>query len=125
MPLTYRHIQGRADFQPLLDHVIQETKGLLPPKAGEWPAIESIVMQLDAIRRWTANNRDPTLSERKSISLGKLVVREFEPTPDKDIALLNEQLLDLADYVKRWLTDQEMAAFDTDDLMSDFYEWEQ
>jgi len=27
--------------------------------------------------------------------------------------------------VKRWLTDQEMAVFDTDDLMNDFYEWEQ
>ena len=123
MPLTYRHIQGRADFRPLLDHVIQETRKLLPG-VGEWPAIESIVMQLDAIRRWTANNRDPTLDERKSISLGKLVARELEPAPDKDIALLNEQLLDLADYVKRWLTDQETAAFDTDDPLSDFYEWE-
>lgn len=125
MPLTYRHIQGRADFQPLLDHLIQETKKLLPAKVGERPAIESIVRQLDAIRRWTANDRDPTVDERKSISLGKVVVRELEPAPDKDIAVLNEQLLELADYVKRWLTDREMAAFDTDDPMSDFYEWDQ
>ena len=125
MPLTYRHIQGRDDFRPLLDHVIQETKKLLLSKVDDWPAIESIIMQLDAIRRWTANNRDPTLDERKSVNLGKLVAREFEPAPDKNIALLNEQLLDLADYVKRWLTDQELAVFDTDDLMSDFYEWEQ
>lgn len=125
MPLTYRHIRGRADFLPLLDHLIQATRKLLPPKAGEWPAIESIVTQLDAIRRWTADKRDPTIAERKSISLGRLVAREFEPAPDQGIALLNEQLLDLADYVKRWLTDQELAAFDTDDPLSDFYEWEQ
>lgn len=80
--------------------------------------------QLEAIRRWTDDGRDPTLDERKSIRLGALVARELEPAPDREIALLNEQLADLADYVKRWLTDEQMAAFDTDDLMSDFYDWE-
>ncbi len=124
MPLNYSHIQGRADFRPLLDHLAQETRKLLPPKAGDWPAIESIVMQLDAIRRWTDQGRDPSLDERKTITIGKLVVRELQPAPDKDIAVLNQQLMELADYFMRWLTDAEMAAFDENDLMNNFYEWE-
>lgn len=122
MPLTYKHLAGRADFRPLLDHLLQETKKLLPPKVGDWPAMESIVMQLDAIRRWTDSGRDPADDERKSITIGSVVSRELEPAPNKDIALLNEKLIELSDYFKLWLTDQELATFDEDDLMNDFYD---
>ncbi len=122
MPLTYKHLQGRADFQPLLTQLLAKTRALLPPKAGQWPAIESIVMQLDAIRRWTDNGRDPLPDERASITIGKVVVRELEPAPDASMAEYNEQLVELCDYFKRWLSDEELASFDDDDLLSDFYD---
>ena len=125
MPLTYEHIGGRADFRPLLDHLIQETKKWLPPAPGGHPAMESIVMQLDAIRRWTDNGRDPTIDERKSITIGMILVRQLESAPTAEFEVLKKQLSNLADYVKRWLTDDEMAAFDMDDIMSVFYEWDQ
>ena len=87
--------------------------------------MESIVMQLDAIRRWTDNGRDPTIDERKSITIGMILVRELESAPTVEFEVLKKQLSNLADYVKRWLTDDEMAAFDMDDIMSVFYEWDQ
>ena len=122
MPLQYKHLRGRSDFQPLLATLLAKTRALLPTKVGAWPAIESIVMQLDAIRRWTDQGRDPLPDERASITIGVLVVRELEPAPDAAMAEYNEQLVELTDYFKRWLTDEALASFDEDDLLGDFYD---
>jgi hypothetical protein len=122
VPLQYKHLRGRADFQPLLATLLAKTRTLLPTKVGAWPAMESIVMQLDAIRRWTDHGRDPLPDERASITIGVLVVRELEPAPDAAMAEYNEQLLELSDYFKRWLTDAELSSFDEDDLLGDFYD---
>ena len=54
-----------------------------------------------------------------------ILVRELESAPTVEFEVLKKQLSNLADYVKRWLTDDEMAAFDMDDIMSVFYEWDQ
>jgi hypothetical protein len=118
MPIHRNYVKSRADFFKVLDDALQETKRIAGPSAT-WPPIESILDQLDAMKRWTANGRDPTKDERRSISIGLIASRELQGVPD-DLYDYVQKLHELSGYFKEWLADDEVAAFDETDLLSDF-----
>ena len=119
MPLLYRYIKGRSDFYPLLEQTLADTRELAsryPP--GQNAPLESILAQLEAMTRWTYTGRDPTPTERKSITAGTVVARELSPAHDAASSIYNLKVTELSDYFKRWLTDEELVTFDAKDWRS-------
>ena len=78
---VYGNTGSRADYFVTLDKAIQRSKALLA-KQAQYSVIENIDMQLDAMRRWSANDRSPTDEERKRVSIGLIAVRELVDTGD-------------------------------------------
>ncbi len=120
-PLDNQHLQRRSDFQPLLERLIAETNAQVA-HSPTWRVLTSIQAQLQAMRTWTADGRDPLPEERARISIGMLVVRELEPGMPAELAPYASALIEITDYFKRWPSDAARAEVDEDDLLSDFYE---
>ena len=115
------YVKNRADFFRVLGEAQQKTGELMKvyPKS---PTLDSIEIQLDAMWRWTVDDRTPTLDERKSITIGKVVNREMEPAATDELYVYMQKLYELSAYFKDWMTDEEMENFDDSDPMSDFGE---
>ena len=111
----FQHIKARRDFFPALDQAIQRTHDLLKKAPGD-PYLTSILRQLDAMKGWTANGRDPTRAERKSLTIGQILVREFEPAPTDEIEDWTKLVREVKGYFEEWLTDQRFQSIDEDDL---------
>jgi hypothetical protein len=80
--------------------------------------MEAIMCQLDAMKRWTANGRNPTRDERRSISINLIVSRELQGVPEdlpNDLYEYLQKLIELSGYFKEWLTDEKAAASDRTD----------
>ena len=75
MGIHRNFVKSRADFYKVLDDALAETKRIAGTRTDYAP-IESILYQLDAMKRWTAQGRDPLLAERRSITMGQVVSRE-------------------------------------------------
>jgi hypothetical protein len=112
-------INSRADFFTVLADVIGRTKKLVAAEPGYAP-FESIDMQLDAISRWTANDREPTVDERKRITIGRIIVRELSPAPTEELAEYTKRLTEVGGYFQDWMSDAELATFDDSAPLSDF-----
>lgn len=93
----YQHVKSRAGFFVTVDEVRQQTLALMEshPRA---PYLDSILIQLDSIKRWTEGGREPTGEERKSLTIGSMLVREFEPAQTDELAGWIERL-----RKERWL----------------------
>jgi len=59
----HKHIKNRADFFRTLAEAIQASNDLLARAPGDG-SVTSILRQLETIRTWTDNGRDPTKEER-------------------------------------------------------------
>jgi hypothetical protein len=97
-------ITSRADFQRALDEALHEI-GDLVKKAPKLAPYEEIEMQLDAMKRWTANGREPTKDERTSITIGLLVIRELDPEPDLETYEKQELFKACHHYFREWPVD--------------------
>jgi hypothetical protein len=106
-------VKSRDDFQSVLAGAHRETSELLD--RGEWWPLQSIKLQLEAMREWTAQGRDPTPEEIESIQLGVVVARELEPAPTAELESYNERLYELHGYFKEWLGDDDEDDEDDDD----------
>ncbi len=112
------HIKSRADFFPTLDRAIALTQALDARSAPD-PNVKSILKQLDAVKHWTANGREPSRAERKSLTVGQLFVREFEPAQTDEVEQWIKLVREVTGYFSDWLDDATFATIDTDD-MDDF-----
>jgi hypothetical protein len=112
--VSHKYIQDRADFFHVLDDAIADTRRLGggPPLR---PPLESILYQLEMMTVWTRNGRQPTKDERRSISIGELVVRELEPAARDDLDEYMKHLYELTFYFKLWWDDAEWAGMDDKD----------
>ena len=111
----YRYIKNRADFFASLDEATRCTADLLE-RSPKDPFVNSILVQLDAIKRWTADGRVPTEHERKSLTVGQILVRELEPPPTDELAAWVNRVREVAAYFSDWLDDATFATIDEDDL---------
>lgn len=112
------YIHGRADFFAVLDETLALTRDLL--SRGVWAPLASIEKQLEAMKRWTAAGREPTLEERKKVQIGLVAARELEPAETDAMYAYNQRIYELNGYFKDWLSDAELATFDDSDPLSDF-----
>ena len=115
---VYGNIGSRADYFVTLDKAIQRSKALLA-KQAQYSVIENIDMQLDAMRRWSANDRSPTDEERKHVSIGLIAVRELVDTGDPAMDEYADWLAELNNYFEDWPTDKEAAEADADAFWND------
>jgi hypothetical protein len=114
----FEHIKSRKDFFVALDEALKRTRELGSIGAPD-PSMGSILRQLEAVKGWTANDRQPTLAERKSLTAGRILVREFEPAPTDEIYDWVTLVREVTGYFSDWLDDATFATIDTDD-MDDF-----
>ncbi len=94
-------ISSRADFQLALDDAFVAIREWIA-KAPRFQTYQEIEVQLGAMKRWTANGRAPTEDERKSITIGPLVLRELDPEPDLDTYEKQEILKACHYYFREW-----------------------
>ena len=97
-------IQSRTEFFEVLAEALEQVKGFKAqaPTYWVWANLEK---QLEAMRGWTANGRTPTASERKSIDIGLIAVRELEPTEELEPYRFNQRLHGLNYYFAHWPDD--------------------
>jgi hypothetical protein len=110
----YRHIKKRSDFFPALDKAIQGGLDLLKLAPG-YGSVESIVRQLEMVRAWTANGRQPTKDERWKPQIGLILTREFA-SPPPEIADWVDLAGDVASYFRHWFEDATFQSVDEDDV---------
>ena len=112
--LDHKYIQDRADFLRVLDDTLAETRRIAGTRV-DYPPIESILVQLDALKRWTDHGREPTPDERRTLAFGQIAARELEPPQTDELQKYCEKLHELSSYVRLWLPDDELTALDPDD----------
>jgi hypothetical protein len=114
----YKSLSSRADFFLTLDEAIKKTLDLLRQVPKD-PHLDSIFTQLEAIKSWTNGGREPTESERKSLTIGVILAREFEPAQTDEMQEWADKVREVAGYFRDWMDDATFATVDEDDL-SDF-----
>ena len=107
----FHHIKNRATFFDALDRAIRETQSLLE-RTPDDPYFASFLRQLRAIRDWTANGREPTRDERRSITIGRTLVRELSPAPTDEIERISKLLHEVHGYFRIWLDDETFQTID-------------
>jgi hypothetical protein len=115
---VYGEINSRADFHRVLNHATAIAKRLLATNPHD-PTIGAIDRQLEAIKQWTMNGRDPTVAERKSLDMGLRATRELSDTGDPTIDEFTDQVQTLHNYVEDWPTDDQAARATDEDFFDD------
>ncbi len=110
-----KHIKNRSDFFLVLDKAISASHALLKiaPSDG---GVTSILRQLEMIRIWTANGREPTKDERWKPRIGLLLMREFDSQTDPAITSWAELCREVEGYLVHWLDDATYCTVDEDEL---------
>ncbi len=99
-------ITSRAEFQARLDKGLADMARLLQRSPGH-PPYEEVEAQLRGLKQWTASGREPTPDERKKITIGLLVIRQFDPQPELWLYEIMENLNEIQGYVRIWPPDGE------------------
>lgn len=116
---VYGTIDSRDDFFRMLDEARDICRRILT-KQPRNRVIESIDTQLDAMWRWTQNGREPAQSERESIKVGLLAVRELDEGRQDESGELARKLICLNNYFDDWPTDEEAASATDADYFKKF-----
>ncbi len=106
MPLKdeFKHITSRVDFFRALDEAVRETNDRLAHEPNH-PHLEAILVQLDNIKRWTADGREPTEDERYSTTIGQVLFRELESGPTDEVHRYVEHTREVEGYFQEWPDD--------------------
>jgi hypothetical protein len=82
-------IKTRGEFEAELKEAIYQADQRLQ-KAPNWPPLQVVRRQLDAMKKWTASMRAPTADERAKINIGVIAARNFDD--DEEMAGLCHRL---------------------------------
>jgi hypothetical protein len=99
--MTELPLRTRKDFFDCLEETLRDAEALAETMRG-FPPIESILLQLRAMREMTAAGRTPTEDERDSISIGLIAVRELEPMREPALGDFEKRLPELEGYFREW-----------------------
>jgi hypothetical protein len=111
----HKHIKSRADFFRILTVAIRASTDLLTVAPGDG-RIMSVLRQLEMIRTWTDNGRDPTKEERWKTQIGVILMREFETEGDQRVIDWAELCKEVEGYFNLWVDDATYQTVDEDDL---------
>ena len=101
-------INGRADFFLQLTQAQREVSMLVQRLPFEAP-LKAVEHQLASIAEWTANGRTPTAQERKSVTIGLLMFKEYDTSDDDGIYDVRSKLSSIDAYFKFWPDDKTAA----------------
>ena len=110
---VYGKIDSRADFHLVLGEATRLTESILS-KSPKYAVMQVIQRQLQAMKRWTDNGREPTEKERTSVDVGLIAVRELGDS-DGEPYELSEKLMELNNYFEDWPSDEDAAKGEDDD----------
>ncbi|MGD1079193.1 MAG: hypothetical protein ABR881_12800 [Candidatus Sulfotelmatobacter sp.] len=114
---VYGEINSRVDY----DHVLREATEIVRRILARTPnngILQHIGKELDAMRRWSENSREPSHSERSSIDLGLIAARELSGVTG-EVGDLADKLFSLNNYFEDWPTDDAAANATDDDFFDD------
>jgi hypothetical protein len=94
-------IRNHADFFDMLARTTTEIDGLVAREPA-YPVWALLQRQLQAMRAWTTDGKDPTAEQRVRVSIGLVAARELEPAPDAVMENLVTRLHLLNYYWRRW-----------------------
>jgi len=114
---VYGSINSRADFHLVLGKATRLAAGILS-QSPSYEVMQIIQRQLQAMKRWTDNGREPTEKERTSIDVGLIAVRELADS-DGEAYELSEKLMELNNYFEDWPTDEKAASATEQDFFEE------
>jgi hypothetical protein len=114
---VYGEIDSRADYHRVLREAADIARRILAQSPG-YSVMQRIDKELDAMNRWTEGGRDPSASERTSIDVGLIAVRELEGATG-EAAELADKLSPLNNYFEDWPTDEQAANATDDDFFDE------
>ncbi|MBL4684277.1 MAG: hypothetical protein JKY37_06790 [Nannocystaceae bacterium] len=113
-------ISSRGDFQRELEVALQQHENA-PKEHRNDAVIVRVGRQLRAIAGWTKDGGEPTKAERKSITMGVELHREYEYTDDDFLYNFHQCVSGVSNYVRHWPTDEDAADADNFDRLWDKY----
>jgi hypothetical protein len=111
----HKYIKNRADFFRIVDLAIDASNDLLKVAPGDG-RIMSVLRQLEMIRTWTENGREPTKEERWKPQIGLILMREFETEGDQRVTEWADLCREVEGYFNLWVDDATYRIVDEDDL---------
>jgi hypothetical protein len=114
---VYGEIDSRADYHRVLREAADIARRILARHAGD-STMQRIAKELDSMRQWTEGGRNPSASERTSIDVGLIAVRELAEATG-EVAELADKLSSLNNYFEDWPTDEQAANATDDDFFDE------
>lgn len=114
---VYGEIDSRVDYHRVLREAADIARRILALGPGD-RTMQRIDKELEAMRRWTEGGRDPSASERNTIDVGLIAVRELAEATG-DAAKLADKLSFLNNYFEDWPTDEQAANATDDDFFDE------
>jgi hypothetical protein len=109
----YKHIKDRKTFYETLDKAIEASAA-----RPDDPGFARILAQLNAIKDWTKNDKQPSKKKRESLDILRVIAMEYEPyrRDHEEVDRWAQMCSEAALYVKHWLDDKDFAEFDQYDV---------
>lgn len=114
---VYGEINSRADYHRVLSEALDVTRRILA-KQPNYAVMRRIHTELNAMKKWTENDREPSKSERESVDVGLIAAREFENTKG-ELTVLADKLYCLNNYFEVWPTDEKAATATDEEFFED------
>ena len=111
----YGEIDSRVGYYRVLEEAIDLVQNILTRRPDD-EMMQLIFEELNAMRRWSADERIPTDEERGSINVGLVAVRKLSEATGEEGALVRK-LFALNNYFEDWPTDHEAATAKDDGLI--------
>ena len=114
---VFGEINSRADFHRVLREALDATQRNLS-KQPNYAVMQRVHTELESMKKWTENGREPSKSERKSVDVGLIAAREFENAKG-ELAVLVDKLYCLNNYFEAWPTDEKATTATDEDFFED------
>jgi hypothetical protein len=110
---SFRHIKDRKSFYETLDKAIVASEA-----RPEDPGFARVLEQLQAIKKWTRNDKQPSQKKRDSIDICRVISMGYEPMRAEipEVEEWAKMSGEVVTYMTHWLDDDEFAEVDRYDL---------
>jgi hypothetical protein len=93
----YSDIGSASELVQQLDKAIEDTRRIATQYSGD-RALQSIVLQLEAAKKWTSGGHPPTLEQKGRLNFGLLASKYLDEI-DSDVA---QRLYNIAEFITHW-----------------------
>jgi len=111
---VYGEIDSRAAYHRILGEATEIVLGILKQRPDD-DTMQRLAEELDAMKRWSKNERVPSDGERGSIDVGLVAARALSGATGVEGDLV-QKLFALNNYFEDWPTDEEAANAKDEDL---------